>query len=274
MSTGPGPVPQLVVVNGRMRGAGFDIPPGRSEIGREAGVAILLDDQDVSRHHAVLERTGSRVVLTDPGSTNGTWVNRRQLRPGDPRDRVELRDGDEVRLGSVTLQFSMAAAGDGTAVREYAFGDVHGPVQTGSGQQYTAGRDQYVAGRDQYHDNSVRVEGDYDPWDELFRGRGVGRALMAIGGIIALAGFGIIGYFIFVFAFGSDINDFGGPGELKDPFKKELLPGVPMVAAGFGLFLVGGILAGIGGGMSKAARKREEELRRERQRWQRRGPDG
>ena len=86
MSTGPAPVPQLVVVNGRMRGAGFDIPPGRSEIGREAGVAILLDDQDVSRHHAVLERAGSRVVLTDPGSTNGTWVNRRQLRPG--RDQV------------------------------------------------------------------------------------------------------------------------------------------------------------------------------------------
>ena len=274
MSTGPALAPQLVVVNGRMRGAGFDIPPGRSEIGREAGVAILLDDQDVSRHHAVLERAGSRVVLTDPGSTNGTWVNRRQLRPGDSPDRVELRDDDEVRLGSVTLRFSMAAAGGGTAVREYAFGDVHGPVQTGSGQQYTAGRDQYVAGRDQYHDNSVRVEGDYDPWDELFRGRGVGRALMAIGGIIALAGFGIIGYFIFVFAFGSDIADFGGPGELKDPFQKELLPGVPMVAAGFGLFLVGGVLAGIGGGMSKAARKREEELRRERQRWQRRGSDG
>jgi hypothetical protein len=49
----------------------------------------------------------------------------------------------------VTLRFSTAPTGDGTAVREYAFGDVHGPVQTGSGQQYTAGRDQYVAGRDQ-----------------------------------------------------------------------------------------------------------------------------
>jgi len=108
-------------------------------------VAILLDDQDVSRRHAVLERSGGRVVLTDPGSTNGTWVNRRQLCPGDPRDRVELRDGDELRLGSVTLRFSTAAAGDGTAVREYAFGDVHGPVQSGSGQQYVAGRDQVIA---------------------------------------------------------------------------------------------------------------------------------
>ena len=272
MSTGPVP-PQLVVVDGRMRGASFDVPPGRSEIGRQAGVAILLDDQDVSRHHAVLERAGNRVVLTDPGSTNGTWVNRRRLRAGDPRDRVELRDGDELLCGSVTLRFAVAADGAGTAVREYAFGDVHGPVQTGSGQQYTAGRDQYVAGRDQYHDNSVRVENDYDPWDELFRGRGVGRVLMVVGSLVALAGFGIVGYFIFVFAFGSDINDFGGPGELSDPFQKELLPGVPMVAAGFGLFAVGGVLAGIGATMSKAARKREEELR-QRQRWQRRGPDG
>jgi len=49
MSSGPAPTPQLVVVNARMHGAGFDIPPGRSEIGRQAGVAILLDDQDVSR---------------------------------------------------------------------------------------------------------------------------------------------------------------------------------------------------------------------------------
>src|SRR4029450_9710329 len=89
----------------------------------------------------------------------------------------------------------------------------------------------------------------------------------------ALSGFGLCGDFIFVFAFGSDINDFGGAGELSNPFQKELLPGVPMVAAGFGLFAVGGVLAGIGATMSKAARKREEELR-ERQRWQRRGPDG
>jgi FHA domain len=127
MSTGP--APQLVVETGRLRGASFDIPPGRSEIGRQAGVAILLDDQDVSRRHAVIDRSGGRVVLADLGSTNGTWLNRRRLRAGDLRDGGELRDGDEVRVGSVTLRFS--AAGGETAVRHYDFGDVHGPVQTG-----------------------------------------------------------------------------------------------------------------------------------------------
>jgi hypothetical protein len=267
MSTGP--APQLVVETGRLRGASFDIPPGRSEIGRQAGVAILLDDQDVSRRHAVIDRSGGRVVLADLGSTNGTWLNRRRLRAGDLRDGGELRDGDEVRVGSVTLRFS--AAGGETAARHYDFGDVHGPVQTGDGQQYVAGRDQYVAGRDQYHDNSVRVDADYDPWDELFRGRGVGRVLMAVGGVIALIGFGMWMYLI-LSAFGSGIDDFGGPGQPSSPFDRELVPGVPLAAAGFGLFLLGGVLAGIGGGMSKAARKREEELRRDR--WRRGGSHG
>ena len=32
----------------------------------------------------------------------------------------------------------------------YRFGNVQGPVQTGDGVQYTAGRDQNIAGRDQY----------------------------------------------------------------------------------------------------------------------------
>ena len=35
------------------------------------------------------------------------------------------------------------------AEERYRFGNVQGPVQTGDGVQYTAGRDQYVAGRDQ-----------------------------------------------------------------------------------------------------------------------------
>jgi pSer/pThr/pTyr-binding forkhead associated (FHA) protein len=69
MPASSAPNPRLVVETGRLRGASFEVPPGRSEIGRQAGVAILLDDRDVSRRHAVLERTGGRVVLTDPGST-------------------------------------------------------------------------------------------------------------------------------------------------------------------------------------------------------------
>ena len=44
----------------------------------------------------------------------------------------------------------------------YSFGNVHGPVQTGGGTQYYAGRDQYAAGHDLYtagRDQVVRAPG-------------------------------------------------------------------------------------------------------------------
>ena len=49
---------------------------------------MVLDDRDVSRRHARLEIVDNQLVLTDLGSTNGTYVNdvrvtRRVLAPGD-----------------------------------------------------------------------------------------------------------------------------------------------------------------------------------------------
>jgi FHA domain len=268
MSTTSASTPRLVVLNGRMRGASFAIPSGRSEIGREAGAAIRLGDDSVSRRHAVLERREGRLVVADLGSTNGTWVNSTRLDGSG-----ELRDGDEVRFGSVALQLSASDDGqtrvmplDPPGDRQgqgvgYAFGDVHGPLQTGSGRQYVAGRDQQIAGRDILHDQSVNVENDYDPWDEVFRGKGVGRVLMALGGCIALVGFVMWMYLIFT-GFGSGPD---GPGDAGSPIlERELVPGVPLAVAALALFLAGGVLAGIGGGMSKAARKRAERARRER----------
>jgi ABC transport system ATP-binding/permease protein len=46
-------------------------------IGRAAECDLVLDSPLVSRHHARLERSGPTHVLTDLGSTNGTYVNSR-----------------------------------------------------------------------------------------------------------------------------------------------------------------------------------------------------
>ena len=44
--------------------------------GRDSGVAaVALDDRNVSRRHARLEIIDNDLVLTDLGSTNGTYVN-------------------------------------------------------------------------------------------------------------------------------------------------------------------------------------------------------
>jgi hypothetical protein len=235
----------------------------------------MLDDQDVSRQHARLDRADFRVLLSDLGSKNGTFVNGRRL-----QGPHELRSGDRIRVGGVELAYTADSGGWGG--QSYDFGGVAGAVQTGDGIQYAAGNDQYVAhgdqyvaGRDQYHqrfqvqadrgglaagrdlqanDYSVRVTNDYDPMDEVFQGRGFGRVLMVVGILIAILGFGLWGWLIFS-TISAASNGPNASGSFPSPFTRELLPGVPAAPVGFGAFVIGGILAGVGGGMSKAARK-------------------
>jgi hypothetical protein len=62
-------------------------------LGGEAGNDVVLADPRVSRHHAVIERRGRQVELSDLNSENGTFVN------GEPITRRVLADGDLVSLG-------------------------------------------------------------------------------------------------------------------------------------------------------------------------------
>jgi hypothetical protein len=50
----------------------------------------------VSRLHAIISQSGHTLMLTDLGSTNGTFLNEQRLMPNQPRI---LRDGDMIRLG-------------------------------------------------------------------------------------------------------------------------------------------------------------------------------
>jgi len=69
-------------------------------IGRLATCAVVVSDGNTSRHHAQIHRAGSGFVITDLGSTNGTFVNGQRL-TADHR----LADGDIVTIGSVSLRF-------------------------------------------------------------------------------------------------------------------------------------------------------------------------
>jgi pSer/pThr/pTyr-binding forkhead associated (FHA) protein len=68
-------------------------------IGRSPASDIVLDDVSVSRKHALIARRGERTLVLDDRSRNGVHVNGVRVRES------ELRDGDTIRCGHVTLRF-------------------------------------------------------------------------------------------------------------------------------------------------------------------------
>jgi phage tail-like protein len=88
---------------------GFTIPLTSPllTIGRSPENDVALLDDLVSRHHAELQMTPEGVLLTDLGSSNGTFIDDVQLLAHQPR---MLTDGARFRIGPYTLIYRMAGA--------------------------------------------------------------------------------------------------------------------------------------------------------------------
>jgi hypothetical protein len=67
-------------------------------IGRLPGCGVVLGDTNVSRRHAQVALDDGDVVVTDLGSTNGTFVNGRRV------TRATIRPGDELTVGTSRLR--------------------------------------------------------------------------------------------------------------------------------------------------------------------------
>lgn len=73
-------------------------------IGRHAEqVDFAIADDTISRRHAKISRRNGGYILEDMNSSNGTHVGGRMLQAYTP---MEIRPGDQVRLGDVVLQTS------------------------------------------------------------------------------------------------------------------------------------------------------------------------
>jgi len=73
---------------------------GSTRIGRLPDNDIVLDDENVSRYHAVVIDTGSGFVISDLRSTNGVQVGGRRI-----RSSATLADGDRIRIGGQEFTF-------------------------------------------------------------------------------------------------------------------------------------------------------------------------
>ena len=92
------PKEQLVVLTGPLKDRVFEIS-GAVSIGRSPDNVMHLDDLQVSRKHAIIERDGRGVILRDLGSGNGTFVAGRRVL------EYKLAPGDIIKIGMQEIRF-------------------------------------------------------------------------------------------------------------------------------------------------------------------------
>ena len=78
------------------------VGPSGATLGRGRQSDVVLNDPNVSRHHAEIRPRGGSWVLTDLGSTNGSQLNGRRIDGSEV-----LRDGDEIELGESAMTFTL-----------------------------------------------------------------------------------------------------------------------------------------------------------------------
>ncbi len=94
--------------------AGRVIPVDDSKpirFGRSDDCTWVLADPSLSRLHAEVVRAGSDHLISDLGSTNGTFVNDERI-----DGVVHLADGDRIRLGQSRLRFALLDEEEGEAL--------------------------------------------------------------------------------------------------------------------------------------------------------------
>jgi len=87
----------LIAESGWLVGQHFEIA-GQVVLGREVGCDIVIPGTHLSRRHAQLDCRGTKLVISDLGSANGTYVN--ELRVNE----AELKQGDTVRFDVLTFR--------------------------------------------------------------------------------------------------------------------------------------------------------------------------
>ena len=98
----------LVVTQGPLAGRRIDLD-GELVIGRE-DAGLTIEDEELSRRHAVVRVVGDGVEIEDLGSRNGTFVNGRRI------DGVtKLGGGDSLRLGRSVFAIEAARSAETVA---------------------------------------------------------------------------------------------------------------------------------------------------------------
>lgn len=95
---------KLTVVAGPNRGTSYPVQDGETSIGRQAGNTVVLPSAKVSKRHCVLVVSDGRVIATDQGSSNGTFIN------GVLAKSKPMKAGDRISVGEYVLELTQPPA--------------------------------------------------------------------------------------------------------------------------------------------------------------------
>jgi hypothetical protein len=90
---------EVIAAMGHEPGAVFDIGDGIT-LGRAASSEVTVDDPFASAAHARIFPRGDFMYIEDMGSTNGTFLNGRQLRKPE-----QLKVADVIRIGDTEYRY-------------------------------------------------------------------------------------------------------------------------------------------------------------------------
>jgi hypothetical protein len=90
---------EVVAAMGHEPGTTFDVGHGAT-LGRSDGANIRVDDPFASSAHARIFSRGEFMYVEDMGSTNGTYLNGRQLRTAE-----RLKMADVIRIGDSEYRY-------------------------------------------------------------------------------------------------------------------------------------------------------------------------
>ncbi|MEZ6139328.1 MAG: GGDEF domain-containing protein [Zavarzinella sp.] len=92
----------MIYPHGKSLGKRFTLTTKPYILGRDEACDIVIADASISRRHARLEPIKNDYFVLDMNSTNGTYVNEKMARSGEP---IRLNDGDYLRLGSTMFRY-------------------------------------------------------------------------------------------------------------------------------------------------------------------------
>ncbi len=89
----------IVILSGDRAGTEHELDRAQLTLGRGPDTDLCIDDEAVSREHAILEFDGRGFRIRDLGSMNGLLLNGGEVRVS------ELKNGDRFELGAHAFQY-------------------------------------------------------------------------------------------------------------------------------------------------------------------------